>query len=407
LSSKKIDSYFISAGEHSGDLLGADLVLALREKMPKLTAFGVTGSAMQNAGVEEIASIDELSVMGVVEVARKLPQLKMLETRLLHWIDQWDPKFAVLIDNPGFHLRLAEQLKMRGVRVFQYVAPKIWAWGESRAPQIRDAFDMVLGILPFEEAFFRERGIPYTYVGSPLKDRIDKVMIRRESLGLPMNRPVVACLPGSRPSEIRLNLPTLQAVRKLIARDLPDALFVVPVSQNLSIEDMTSALAFGGVQPVATPLPAGGELAVESWECEGLRFVAGMSLELMAAADAAIVASGTATLECALLGTPLVVVYKMNEFTYQIAKRAVKVAHVSLVNLMAGRGLVREFIQDFAPAEVAAEVLSLLRDQAKRKAIRDSFDDIRERLKGAAADSAASVITGFMGGDARPPGGGW
>jgi lipid-A-disaccharide synthase len=376
-------------------------VLALRERMPKLAPFGVTGGAMTNAGVEQIASIDELSVMGVAEVAKKIGELKMLEDRILHWIDRWEPRFAVLIDNPGFHLRLAEQLRMRGVRVFQYVAPKIWAWGQGRAPKIRQAFDMVLGILPFEEEFYREREINYAYVGSPLKDRIDKVIIKREALGLPNDRPVIACLPGSRPSEVKLNLPTIAAVRNLVAREVPDVLYVVPVSQNLTLEDMVDALTFGGKRPDVKTIEPGGGLAVESWECEGLRFVKGMSLELMASADVAIVASGTATLECALLGTPLVVVYSMSELTYQIAKRAVKVPYVSLVNLLAGRKLVEEFIQDFSTAEVAAEVLSLLRDAVRRKAIRESFEDIRDRLKGTAADNAAVVIAKLMS-DPRP-----
>lgn len=376
-------------------------MLALREKMPKLSPFGVTGQAMQNAGVEEIASIDEFSVMGVAEVARKLGELRMLETRLLHWIDQWEPKFAVLIDNPGFHLRFAEQLRMRGVRVFQYVAPKIWAWGESRAPKIRASYDMVLGILPFEEEFFKSRGIRYSYVGSPLKDRIDKVIVKRESLGLPTDRPVIACLPGSRPTEIRQNLPTIHAVRNSVVRDVPDALFLVPVSQNLSIDEMVDAMSLGGQRLKVETLPPGKDLAVGSHECGGLRFVKGMSLEVMASSDVALVASGTATLECALLGTPMVVIYSMSELSYQIAKRAVKVPYVSLVNLMAGRRLVPEFIQDFSFDEVAAELVSLLRDQVKRKMIRDHFEDIRDRLKGTAADNAATVIASHFS-DNRP-----
>src|SRR4051812_43514734 len=193
---------------------------------------------MLNAGVEEIAHISAFSVMGITDVARKLASLRMLETRLLAWVDQWEPRFAVLIDNPGFHLRFAEQLRMRGVRVFQYVAPKVWAWGESRVPKLRENFDMILGILPFEEEFFKSRGIRYSYVGSPLKDRIDKVIIKRESLGLPVGRPVIACLPGSRPSEIKLNLPTIAGVQRALVREVPNALFVVPVAANLEIEDV-------------------------------------------------------------------------------------------------------------------------------------------------------------------------
>lgn len=359
---------------------------------------------MLNAGVEAVASIDEFSVMGVTDVARKLASLRMLETRLLSWIDQWEPRFAVLIDNPGFHLRFAEQLRMRGVKVYQYVAPKIWAWGEGRAGAIRQSYDMVLGILPFEEDFFKQRGIKYSYVGNPLKDRIDKVIIKREALGLPLDRPVIACLPGSRPSELRLNLPTIAAIRDNVARELPDAVFVVPVAQNLDMQDVIDALAYrnGGRPPELKP--DGRDLAAQSYLVSGLRLVRGMSLELMAAADAAIVASGTATLECALLGTPMVVVYSMSELSYQIAKRAVKLPYVSLVNLMAGRKLVEEYIQDFSPEEVAQEVVSLLRDKDKRREMLNSFEDIRDRLKGTAADNAATVIAGQVGDRPVAPG---
>jgi lipid-A-disaccharide synthase len=390
---KKVESYFISAGEHSGDLLGADLVLALKERMPKLNAFGIVGTAMANAGVDEIANISELSVMGVTEVLAKLPKLRMLETRILSWIDQCEPKFAVLIDNPGFHLRLAEQLRMRGIRVFQYVAPKIWAWGEGRAPALRENFDTILGILPFEEEFFQQRGISYAYVGSPLKDRIDKVIVTREALGLPKDKPVIACLPGSRPSELKLNLPTIAGVRDHLARKLPDAVFIVPVAHNLSFDAVTEALSYGGRAPMLERIEHG-NVAVESYRCGNLIFVRGMSLELMAAADVAIVASGTATLECALLGTPMVVVYTMSELSYQIAIRKVKIPYVSLVNLIAGKKLVEEFIQDFSLEEISDELLSLLQDKDKRKYVRDSFEDIRDRLKGAAADNAATVIAG-------------
>lgn len=388
---KRTDAYFISAGEHSGDLLGADLVLALKERMPRLSAFGVAGSAMLNAGVEQVASIDEFSVMGVVEIAKRLPALRLLETRLLHWIDRIEPKYAVLIDNPGFHMRFAEQLHMRGIKVFQYVAPKLWAWGQGRAAALRDNFDLVLGILPFEEEFFKTRGIRYTYVGSPLKDRIDKVIISREALGLPKDRPVIACLPGSRAAEVTMNMRTIAAVKQAVARVLPNATFIVPVSHNLTVEEVAARIMAPGEKLEYEPAGSG-VIATDAWVVRGIRFVRGMSLEMMAAADAAIVASGTATLECALLGTPLVVIYTMNELTYQVARRAVKIPYVSLVNLMAGKRLVREFIQDFTSEEVAAEVLSLLRDGAKRKWILDSFEDIRDRLKGAAADNAATAI---------------
>ena len=391
--SKRKDTYFIAAGEHSGDLLGAELVLALRERMPKVMPFGIVGEAMTRARVEAVAHTSALSVMGISEVLKKLAGLRMLEARLLAWVDQLQPRFAVLIDNPGFNMRLGEQLHLRGVPVYQYVAPKVWAWGEGRVEQLRTNFDMVLGILPFEEEFFKARGVKYTYVGSPLKDRIDKVIIKRASIGLPGHRPVIACLPGSRVSEIALNLPTLVSVQKLVAQALPEALFVVPVSPNIDMETIAQVLRSTSGH-ILTPRPLGTvfDLKVDAWEAAGLHFVRGMSLEIMATADVAVVTSGTATLECALIGTPLVVVYTTTELTYQIAKRVVKVPYASLVNLLAGTPLVREFLQEFSHLDVANEVLSLLQDHARNQAMRLRFEEMREQLKGMAAATAAEMI---------------
>lgn len=393
-------SYFISAGEYSGDLLGADLALALREGMPKLTPFGIAGPAMAEAGVEQIASIAELSVMGVSEVLRRLGALRMLESRVLEWVDRYQPKFAVLIDNPGFHLRLAEQLRLRGIKVFQYVAPKIWAWGEGRASTIRASFDAVLGILPFEEQFFKDRGITYEYVGNPVKDRTEKVIVTRSHMGLPEGRPVIACLPGSRMAELKLNLPTLVETRDIVARQLPEALFVVPVAPNLSFGDVARIL---GYPPNAPLLPSHGVIGGECYELCGLHFVRGMSLELMAVSDVAIVASGTATLECALLGTPLVVVYTMSPLSYKVAQKVVKIPYVSLVNLMAGRKIVSEYIQEFAVSEIGAEVLELLLPSQKRESMKRDFQAIRDNLHGSSARAVVAVISRYTDGDKPSP----
>lgn len=383
-------SYLISAGEFSGDLLGADLVQAMREVMPKYSPFGITGPGMSQAGVTSIASISELSVMGVSEVLGRLASLRMLESRILEWVDRFQPRFAVLIDNPGFHLRLAEQLKMRGIKVFQFVAPKLWAWGAGRAPKLREVFDLVLGILPFEEQFFKDHGINYKYIGSPLKDRIEKVMVTRDHLGFPPGRPIIACLPGSRMSELKLNLPTLVAMRDVVAGKVPEALFVVPVAPSLSFEDVADILGYSADSPLKQ---SHGVFAGETYELSGLHFLRGMSLELMAACDAAVVASGTATLECALLGTPMVVVYTMSALSYKVAQRVVKLPYVSLVNLMAGKKLVSEYIQEFSVEEIGAEVVELLAPSLKRLEMKRAFEEMRDELEGAAALRAATVIS--------------
>ncbi len=371
--------------------------MALREHLPKHQGFGIAGAAMSKAKVNAIASVSELSVMGVTEVLAKIGQLRMLESRILNYVDRVHPSFAVLIDNPGFNFRLAEQLTMRGIPVFQYVAPKLWAWGADRIEKLRSDFRAVLGILPFEEDFFRTRGVNYNYVGSPLKDRISKVVVRRESFGIAPHQRILACLPGSRESEISLNLPTILRLHQTLKTQVPDALFLVPVAPNIPMNLVADVVrSYLGHELSLTPVTSGAEIAVESWQIENIRFVRGMSLEVMAIADAAVVASGTATLECALLGTPMVVVYTMSSLSYEIARRVVRLPYVSLVNLIAGRRVVQEFIQEFSIADVANEVKSLLTDHEINQEMRFLFEDLRNKLQGDAAQKAAEIIASQM-----------
>ncbi len=393
--SKKKDSYFISAGEASGDLLGADLALALRDIMPRAIPFGITGPKMNSAGVKEIASIDQFSVMGFMEVVQKIPELRMLEQKILSDIEKQGPSFAILIDNAGFHLRLAEQLRMRGIRVIQYVAPKVWAWGEGRVEKIKRDFEMVLGILPFEKSFFNKHEVPYHYVGSPIKDRTEKVMVSRENLGLSKEKRIVACLPGSRYSEIARTLPILKALKNIVARKCEDVEFMAPIAPNLTLKPMVARLGIDPDEYDASENRTPG-FAIPSYNVEGITFVQGMNLELMSAADVAIVTSGTATLECALVGTPMVVIYSMNDITYQIAMKKMKVQWASLVNLIADKELVHEYIQDFSNEVVADDVVSLLNDRARRDQVTNDFMDLRDQLKGSAARTAAELIAANM-----------
>jgi len=376
------ENFFISAGEYSGDLLGADLVVALRDHFPKLAPFGIGGPAMTSCGVQTVATIDQLGMMGIIEVAARLADLRMIETTVLQRIEIMKPQFAVLIDFAGFHLRLAEQLKARGVRVFQYVAPKLWAWGGKRAAALRRDFVGVLGVLPFEEDFFRRNDVPYTYVGSPHKDRAGKVRYRRDLLGFPATAQLIGCLPGSRMDEVRRMAPWIRAVAQVVRESMPEARFVVPVAPSLDFARVVAE--FGGEAEASD-----GSRRVE---CGAFTFVSGMSLEVMSAADAAIVASGTATLECGLLGTPMVVIYEMNEISYALAQRLVKLQWVSLVNLIAGREVVREYIQTIPVADVARELLDLVRPTPRRAAMCADLENLRGGLVGGAAGNAASAI---------------
>lgn len=387
-------TYFISAGEYSGDVLGADLVLALQQVFPKLKPIGVAGPQMRRMGVTPVVNIEELNVMGVWEVAAKLGDLRLIEQKIIRAAEISNPNFAVLIDYPGMHFRVAEALKARGIEVIQYVAPKLWAWGAGRMDRLRRDFDLVLGILPFEREFFQKAGVKYEYIGSPQRDRADKVLVSRTVLGLPPKRPIITMLPGSRLTEISMILPHLRAIKAAIDSSLRSVLYLVPVPPSLAIKDLVEALGkdFSDIKPhrILSTGPI-------SWECDGFHFIEGMSLELMAVADAAVVASGTATLECALVGTPMVVVYAMNDLSFAIASRAVTVQSVSLVNLIAGRKVVSEHIQNINPRAVADEVVQLITDEHLYGQMKQDFREIREALRPDAANKAAAAIAAFAG----------
>jgi lipid-A-disaccharide synthase len=374
---------FISVGEYSGDLLGAELVLQLKKEFPKLDYFGVTGPALAQSRVTSIASIDELNVMGIVEVARKISDIREVERRVLAWIDRLEPRFAVLVDFPGFHFQLAEQLKLRGIPVFQYVAPKLWAWGRGRVEGLKRDFTKVLGVLPFEEDFFTSQGVRYEYVGSPHADRMSKIQVSARDLGLKNESPIIAFMPGSRKTEVDLIFPHMIDVRNRLKSILPEAQCVVPIADSLSWSDFSG---FFGCEAK----PHGDEhkmfFAHDFW------WMSGGSLELMKVSTAALVASGTATLECALAETPMVVIYVMNDMSYAIAKRMVSLKWVSLVNLLMNRSVVSEHIQDINTAKIAEELVELTQESPRRRVMKEHLRELTLSLKPQAAANAAKSI---------------
>ncbi|MCX6119733.1 MAG: lipid-A-disaccharide synthase [Proteobacteria bacterium] len=376
---------FISAGEYSGDLLAADLVRAFKKINPRIHFFGITGPTMLEAGVQSIASIDELSVMGILEVAKRLCDIKLMESRILGWIDRMNPLCVILVDAPGFHLPLAEKLKGRQVAVYQYVAPKVWAWGAGRVAALKDNFHRILGILPFEEDFFLAHGVNYTYVGSPHWDRMSKISLLPADLGLLKTKKIVAFLPGSRMSEINRILPEMLKIRDGIQKLRSDIQFVIPLAPSLSWESIRSLLPDAAQVSRHEALHLGRLVS-------GFIWLNGSSLELLKVADAAVVASGTATLECALSRTPMTVVYKMNPLTFSVAKRMVKLKWVSLVNLLMNETVVNEYLQDLDPNVIAQEICDLLDDTPQRKMMIQKFDALAERLLPEAAQRAASMI---------------
>jgi lipid-A-disaccharide synthase len=375
-------SCLISAGEFSGDLLARDLVCSLKDIQPNLDFYGIAGREMLQAGVKSVATIEELSVMGLSDVIKSIGRIKLIEDRILTYIDRHPPDFAVLVDFPGFHLRLASLLKLRGIPVIQYVAPKLWAWGEQRMLQMKRDVDVVLGIFPFEATYFGQHNVPFVYVGTPLLDRVKEIRPNRKAFFVKDDEILVGMLPGSRLGEIARILPELGKVRQSLLAKAKNMKVVVPVSSNLQMDQVLNHLP-----GVAQQLGQG------IWLKDHIYFVQGQSLSLMASCDVALVTSGTATLECALLGTPMAVIYVTNQLTYRMAQWKLKLPWISLVNILQGKEVVKEFVQCFDPSVIADLIVDLAGDSKQRDVMKGEFLALKHSLNGDASEHAAQYIS--------------
>lgn len=362
------------SGEASGDAHGAALVKALREKSPDVKVWGMGGPRLEAAGMELVFSMREISVMGLFEVLPKLFRILSVMRALERLAKVRRPEVAVLIDVPDFNLRLAARLKRLGIRVVYYVSPMVWASRKGRVHRIARVVDQLLCILPFEPPHYDGTGLDVRYVGHPLLDELPAPCTpaaARERLGLDPFRDVVAVLPGSRRSEVTRIFPVLlSAVDTMRARGL-DFDVVVPVAPGL---DRAFVESFAGTHPV--------------------RFVDGRAHDVMSAARVCLLASGTVSLEAALLERPMVVTYKMSPFTYAVARLIVTVRHVSLPNLILNRALVPELLQGAATASAIADAGTTLWSGPARESQLAAFASIRTSLgaAGASATVAQAVL---------------
>jgi|YNPBryunderm2012_1023409.scaffolds.fasta_scaffold31516_2 lipid-A-disaccharide synthase len=357
----------VVAGETSGDLHAANLLLALRDQHPEVAAFGVAGERMRAAGVEPLAAVEELSVMGLAEVVRELPRLLRLARRVRREALARRPEAAVLVDSPDFNLPLAKHLRRSGVPVVMYISPQLWAWRAGRVRQLHRDVTLVLSILPFEVEFFARRGVAAQYVGHPLVDELASLAAappERESETL-------ALLPGSRWQEVVALLPAMARAAEAVRAAHPRLRAKVLVAPGLEAARVRGLLGRGG---------------------EWVELVERDRHAHLAAASAALVASGTATLECALLDVPMVVAYRLHPLTYAVARRLVRLPYVSLVNLVAGRAVVPELLQEACtgPA-LAVEATRLLSGAGEEQ--RRELAQVRALLgpPGASARAAEAV----------------
>ncbi len=360
-----------SAGEASGELYAAELLRHLRLGDPRVEGFGLGGDRLAGQGARLLFHIRDLAVVGLVEVLRHLRRLRGIFAAVLAEVDRQRPDLAVLVDYPDFNLRLARELHRRGVPVVYYVSPQLWAWRGGRMRQVQAHVRRMLVIFPFEEPLYRAAGVPVTFVGHPLVGLVqppdDRAGFLREA-GLDPGRPVLAVLPGSRPGEIAHNLPVLAQALRLLRERRPD------------------------VQPLLAQAPAL-DPALLRRHLAGLEVasVTGRATAVLAAAQAALVASGTATVETALVGTPMAVVYRVSPISYFLGRRFVRLSHFAMVNLIAGRQVVTELIQrDFTPERVRDEALRLLAGGPDVERMRADLAEVRARLGGPGASARAA-----------------
>jgi lipid-A-disaccharide synthase len=356
----------ISAGEASGDLYASSLVEALRRRNPALEFFGCAGQRMQRAGVRPVVDAASLAVVGLVEVITHIPRIYREYRKLLRAAEQERPDVAILTDSPDFHLRMARRLKALGIPVIYLVAPQVWAWRKGRLPAMRRNIDQLLCIFPFEPEFFAPHGIDARYIGHPLT-RLVKPSAPRQELrrryGIPDGVPVVALLPGSRKGEIERHLPDLiEAVRH-----------IQKASQRLAPKFILA-------------LPSGDLLGSNFKERNSeasIQVLEGQTWDVLACAELALAASGTVTIEATLLGTPMVTFYRVNKLSWWMGRRLVKVPFFSMVNLVAGRRIVPELIQnDMTAARLAGEALALLDDDSARTSMRSELQLVAKKLAG-------------------------
>lgn len=350
----------VSAGEASGEYYAAELVAQLKQQWPDCDFFGCAGPRLRAAGVRAVVRTEDLAVVGLVEVLHHLPRIWQRFRTLIAAAKHAKPALAILTDSPDFHFRVAAKLKAQSVPVLWLVAPQVWAWRKGRVRTMRRVIDSLLCIFPFEEAFFREHHVSAKFIGHPLASRVRPSMTRQEFFtkhNLPLHRPLIAMLPGSRPSEAMRHLPELRRAAEILSRDRALS-FLLPASPTCGAARFTEALA-------GSPIRA---IEGEAWD-------------VMAHCDVALAASGTVTVEAALLGAPMVTYYRVTPVSWALGKVLVDVPFYAMVNLIAERRIVPELMQsDMTGERLAAETTRLLDDTEARAKMKEDLAQVAAKL---------------------------
>lgn len=373
-----VPKLMIVAGEPSGDAHAAALVNALRKREKHLECFGATGPLMRAAGVETVVDSDELAIMGILEVTHAFPKFLAAFRQLKQAALERSPDAVVLVDWPEFNLRLATALHRRGLKVIYYISPQLWAWRPRRINRIKRDIDLLLSILPFEAEWFRTRGVDHVeFVGHPLAGEVQARFDREEFCrqhDLNPAQPIVSFLPGSRRKELQRILPPMLEASAKLTTVRPEIQCVVVVAPSRTIEETREIITR------------------QNSLAHSIKLVQGQTREALAASDAAAIASGTATLEAALLETPMVVVYKESAMNWHTLGRLITVSHYGLVNLVAGKEIARELMQNDLTAESLSDELLKLLDPAANKTARAQLAEVAHKLGEAGASERAAEL---------------
>ena len=371
----------IVAGEASGDMHGANVVREARRLNEDVCFFGIGGAKMREAGVETLVDAADMAVVGLMEVISHFDVIYRAYSALKTIIVSNPPDLLILIDYPDFNLRIAKLAKRAGIKVLYYISPQVWAWRVGRVKKIARLVDRMAVVFPFEVPFYEKERVPVTFVGHPLLDTVRPSMSReaaQEAFGLERERKTVGLFPGSRRGEIRNLLPVILDTARLLSERMPDLQFILPLASSLTRADLAQYLD-------RSPLP--------------IKVIEGQGYDVMQVCDAIVTVSGTVTLEIALIGTPMVIIYRVSPLTYHVGKRLIKVDHIGLCNIVADERAVQELVQhDADPEKIASEILRLLTDGEYAGAIRLKLAAVRGKLgSGGGSERVARLAVEMLG----------